>query len=1148
MQRQSWLLQPPPALRLQKTDLAGAIGFGGGSQATVVVNAFMANANGAAPPVETRVTVQATGSTLRFDFRCGESAMERILARATEPADAFERAVLEGDTYCLYRRRAKLLPAKDKDAELVKRARAVPPRNWSVYEDDCVFVRLTPLAVGEDLAREFVTRDQRDPAALLRELGPSRHGDLQLEGSFYTVAVNAAGVLHSSFFDPYAGGRFWGCWDPLAKVRLERDAEGWRVRLTIPLPVLEPQLSKGAVWGVDVYRHRPAREGRADTLIRTRTTILLRFDGDGRRVERDLRRIRPLDEASMGKWPALWERTRAPVPDGAVTRLKHDLGPDQWPTEAEWNQAGPLAPFRDCRTGRPSTIQTKVRLIQTPDALLIRFDCDETDRTPLRVVTPQEEAAAFPKGHRAVNWLDRREHFGGPRWGDFVEVQLAPGLAGSDRYHNGCYLLLVNAHGDVRQRYYDPFGMYSLDPNAAHWDPRVRRRVMRTDAGWRVELAIAWASFHGLDATGEVWFANFRRERAGGRGRGRTQCSAWAVPHLTTRDPGCYGRIRLAAKPRAAGDGPDVPRVWPGEVEPDPLAADCDRSRDRLTGLAVLGGGKALVATGARGTVWCGQGRGALGDRFYAGVEFNLDRVEFTDENHGWAVGGWERDKRVAICGGMGVILETNDGGRTWNVQWRGTGPWFYDLSFAGAKVGYVCGGYGTVLKTIDAGRTWQGPLPTGVNDWLYGIHFVDERRGWAVGANETILHTRDGGQTWQRQAADHWRRPGFVRERLRAVSFVDEEHGWAVGGHGAVLYTGDAGTHWQRRKLPLDDEIADLLDLRDVHFVDRQTGWAVGEIGSVVLRTDDGGRHWTLEPTGFRGGLFSVRAADRSHVWAVGERGARLASHDGGRTWKVNAAAQRPVWLYITPHDHHLNNWSSLIAATADDVDWVTVSLGRSGFFFEPHMDYRGQRWTAGTQSVGAAMIRLWGDFTGSRRRRPHFVHHVHQIYGGTGPLTRRLVALFRLLRPEKVLTEFPIFAENYWAWETAFVPRCAREAYFASGDAKRFPGLAALGLERWQPAELYSSPSWSNEIYGIGAATHTLKVRNDVPSPRLGRSRLDALQRSMAAWEGLMDRGTPERRRWWRGRMDLRLEHRARPGAGLSRALRGVTVEEKQ
>ena len=49
---------------------------------------------------------------------------------------------------------------------------------------------------------------------------------------------------------------------------------------------------------------------------------ILRFDGDGRRVERKLRQTTPLDEASMRVWPAMWERTEVPPPEAVVLSLE----------------------------------------------------------------------------------------------------------------------------------------------------------------------------------------------------------------------------------------------------------------------------------------------------------------------------------------------------------------------------------------------------------------------------------------------------------------------------------------------------------------------------------------------------------------------------------------------------------------------------------------------------------------------------------------------------------------------------------------------------------------------------------------------------------------------------------------------------------
>ncbi len=177
--------------------------------------------------------------------------------------------------------------------------------------------------------------------------------------------------------------------------------------------------------------------------------------------------------------------------------------------------------------------------------------------------------------------------------------------------------------------------------------------------------------------------------------------------------------------------------------------------------------------------------------------------------------------------------------------------------------------------------------------------------------------------------------------------------------------------------------------------------------------------------------------------------------------------------------------------------------------------------------------IIRHWDDLLNSRRRQPHFIHHIYQVCDGTRLLTRRLVALFRLVQPEAVFSEWPVFAEGYWSWETGFDARCMNDAYFAAGDPDQFPELAALGLEPWQPAELYTKSEWYNVAWGLRGGTHVL-VPRDGPSLRLANRRA-ATERSGAAWEGLMDRKFPT----LQGgipRLAVHLVHRAREGRGLS------------
>ena len=333
VERHPWMLQEPPALCVQEDEWSRATEFGGGKQMRLSVADFVADAQGSPAAVRTRVELTANDDTLRLSFHCDEPNMDQVEARSTEPADEFHRLVLDGDVHELYVRQRTL-----GQKTLLERIAAVPPRERSVFEDDCVFVRLTPLAPGEDLSHEFRVRDQRDAARLLRELEPASESELHLKGTFYTVAVNPDGLIHSSFYDPYEGGRSWCCWRPHARLKSRREANGWHVELSLPLEHFHPVFSRGAVWGLDIYRHRPARGDQPEQLVRTHRSVLLRFVGDGRKVERKLRaggtgdegdgldvarklRTSGVDEASLSKWSPMDERERAPKPEARVGSL-----------------------------------------------------------------------------------------------------------------------------------------------------------------------------------------------------------------------------------------------------------------------------------------------------------------------------------------------------------------------------------------------------------------------------------------------------------------------------------------------------------------------------------------------------------------------------------------------------------------------------------------------------------------------------------------------------------------------------------------------------------------------------------------------------------------------------------------------------------
>jgi photosystem II stability/assembly factor-like uncharacterized protein len=100
-------------------------------------------------------------------------------------------------------------------------------------------------------------------------------------------------------------------------------------------------------------------------------------------------------------------------------------------------------------------------------------------------------------------------------------------------------------------------------------------------------------------------------------------------------------------------------------------------------------------------------------------------------------------------------------------------------VCFADAERGWAVGNGGVIVATNDGGRTWR-PQSSGVGDDLFDVKFFDEHEGWAVGVGGTMLHTTDGGRVW----ADAPRVTTHALERL----FFVGRRGWAVGFGGAIV------------------------------------------------------------------------------------------------------------------------------------------------------------------------------------------------------------------------------------------------------------------------------------------------------------------------------------------------------------------------
>lgn len=159
---------------------------------------------------------------------------------------------------------------------------------------------------------------------------------------------------------------------------------------------------------------------------------------------------------------------------------------------------------------------------------------------------------------------------------------------------------------------------------------------------------------------------------------------------------------------------------------------------------------------------------------------------------------------------------------------------------------------------------------------------------------------------------------PGWLREmqedaELTDVDFPDPTHGWAVGDRGTIYATNDGGKHWRLQPARVE------CRLGSVQFLDADNGWAAGgdffpythTSRGLLLRTRDGGRSWAEDKGLVLPALKKIQFFNAKLGWAFGESSALFpagvfVTDNGGRTWSPIEGRPANGWLTADFLDAH--------------------------------------------------------------------------------------------------------------------------------------------------------------------------------------------------------------------------------------------------
>jgi photosystem II stability/assembly factor-like uncharacterized protein len=267
-------------------------------------------------------------------------------------------------------------------------------------------------------------------------------------------------------------------------------------------------------------------------------------------------------------------------------------------------------------------------------------------------------------------------------------------------------------------------------------------------------------------------------------------------------------------------------------------------------------------------------------------VNTNLRNLFFADSLTGWA------------SGASGRIINTTDGGVSWNIQNSNVASFVTDIFFLNENFGWAItvkdqSPFNTViLKTTNGGNEWITEDFYDMNAFMTTIFFLDSLNGFIGGSY--ISKTTNGGSTWEKATIDS---SMFSTRPIFKFRFYNKNFGYACGGAtdqaGVIWRTTNGGLNWSAQGLG-PDEIFDLFIIDSLNAIslsgDPEEFYPTGNI-----KTTNAGETWTYEALPFYSLSFAIDFRTASEAWSAS--GYKfLWTSDSGLTWNEQGTPQGAV------------------------------------------------------------------------------------------------------------------------------------------------------------------------------------------------------------------------------------------------------------
>lgn len=305
-----------------------------------------------------------------------------------------------------------------------------------------------------------------------------------------------------------------------------------------------------------------------------------------------------------------------------------------------------------------------------------------------------------------------------------------------------------------------------------------------------------------------------------------------------------FGMLVLLACAGAMAAPPAAPALptalrQPAVVTPKALGAGM---------LAVTRAGRRLVAAGERGIVLWSDDEGRQWHQATVPVQATLTAVRFVDAHTGWAVGhlgvvlrsddgGMTWVRQLDGVGAAALVLAeaqaTGDAAAVHRAERfvdEGPDKPFFDIAFTDAQHAWVVGAYGLILATDDGGKTWrslQTRLENTLGVHLYAVQVLGQAL-FVAGEQGLLARSDDGGGRFTALSSPY-KGSFFGLLSTRDGALL------AYGLRGNVFRSSDGGLQWRQVETGLPVSIGAGVTLGDGRVV------LLAQNGDLLVSRDGG-------------------------------------------------------------------------------------------------------------------------------------------------------------------------------------------------------------------------------------------------------------------------------------------------------------------